>query len=137
MQVLKQVRLHAERSSRCARICLPPNAVRSSMRVVVDATGLTNDEIPEAVDRFVFLQLSFPYVKPIFLISALDPAALSNAGFMYETVLPESSWNKIRLDASYREYKERRVFEMVTVYQPERMGSIQPGEQIPRWMYER
>lgn len=118
-------------------IFLPKDAVHTSNRVLVDATELADEDIPELVDKFVQLQLRYPYVKPVFLISALNPGELSRAGFIYETVLTEAWWGELGIDATYREYVERRVHEMISVYKTSRFSEIQPGQEIPRWLYER
>lgn len=118
-------------------VFLPPNAVKSSTRIVVDATRFSEAQIPELVEKFALVQLHFPYVKPIFLISALSPGELSSAGFIYETVMPEASWTTMGMDSTYREYKERRLTEMIKVYAAARIGTIAPGTEIPRWFYER
>jgi hypothetical protein len=116
---------------------LPPNAVRSAVRVVVDATEHTDADIPEMVERFAYAQLAYPYIKPVFLISALEPLELTRAGFLYETVVPESGWDEVAMGNSYEDYKQRRFHEMITVYRAQRMGKVVPGEAVPRWMYER
>ena len=58
-------------------IYLPPNAVSTALRIVVEATTLDDDQIGELVDVFARLQLHHPYVKPIFLVSAMKPSELS------------------------------------------------------------
>lgn len=118
-------------------IFLPKDAIRTSNRILVDATEFADDDIPELVDRFVQVQLRYPYVKPMFLISALNPGELSRAGFVYETVLTKSWWGELGMEATYREYVERRVHEMISVYKTSRFSAIQPGQEIPRWLYER
>lgn len=118
-------------------IYLPPNAVRTALRIVVDATTLDDDQIGELVDVFARLQLHHPYVKPIFLVSAMEPSELSAAGFMYETVIPESSWRSLKMRAPYRDYVERRVYELIKVYSAHRFGAYTAGMDIPRWFYER
>lgn len=118
-------------------IFLPKDAVHASNRILVDAVEFADEDIPELVDKFVLMQLHYPYVKPVFLISALNPGELSRAGFIYETVMTESSWNELGMEATYREYTERRVHEMISVYRTSRFSAIQPGQTIPRWLYER
>lgn len=118
-------------------IFLPNDAVHTSERILVQATEFADQDIPELVDGFVQVQLHYPYVKPVFLISALNPGELSRAGFIYETVLTESWWRGLEMEATYREYVERRVHEMISVYRTSRFAAIQPGQEIPRWLYER
>lgn len=118
-------------------IFLPQNAVHTSNRILINAVELTDEDIPELVDKFALLQLHYPYVKPIFLISALNPGELTRAGFIYETALTESSWNELGIEATYREYAERRVHEMIAVYKTGRVSAIAPGQEVPRWLYER
>lgn len=118
-------------------IFLPKDAVHTSNRILVDATEFGDEDIPELVEEFVQVQLHYPYVKPVFLISALNPGELSRAGFIYETVLTKSWWGELGMEATYREYVERRVHEMITVYRTTRFSVIQPGQEIPRWLYER
>lgn len=118
-------------------IYLPPNARKSAMRVIVDATAFADDQIDQLVEQFALMQLHFPYVKPIFLISAMAPGALSAAGFMYETVTPEATWRDLAAPGTYREYKERRVVEMLNTYQANRVHVQEPSSRIPRWLYER
>lgn len=118
-------------------IYLPPNAVKSALRIVVDATTVADDRIDDMVDAFARLQLHHPYVKPIFLVSAMKPGELSAAGFMYETVIPASTWKSLSMGTTYREYVERRIFEMIKVYSAHRSGAYTQGMDIPRWLYER
>lgn len=118
-------------------IYLPPNAVRTSVRVAVEATKHTDEEVNELVDQFAYVQLRYPYIKPIFLISALEPSELTRAGFIYETVIPESTWVLLDSPSNYQDYKDRRFYEMIEVYQAQRMVSSEPGQAIPRWVYER
>jgi len=118
-------------------IFLPKDAVHTSNRILVDATELADVEIPELVDKFVQMQLHYPYVKPVFLISALQPGELSRAGFIYETALTKYWWEELGIEATYREYVERRVHEMISVYRTSRFTAMQPGQEIPRWLYER
>ncbi|WP_392508043.1 glycosyltransferase [Naumannella halotolerans] len=118
-------------------IYLPPNATKSSIRVVIDATTHTDAEIPGLVDDIAHIQLKYPYIKPVFLTSALDSVALSRAGYMYETVVSAERWHTLGTDMSHDEYVERRFYEMIAVYQPQRMARLTPGEKIPRWIYER
>ncbi|MGO1736747.1 MAG: hypothetical protein ACTHZ9_10565 [Leucobacter sp.] len=118
-------------------IFLPKDAVHTSNRVLIEAVEFADQDLPDLVDKFVQMQLHYPYVKPIFLISALSPGELSRAGFIYETVLTESSWEELGIEATYREYTERRVHEMISVYRTSRFSVIRPGQEIPRWLYER
>lgn len=118
-------------------IYLPPNAVKTALRIVVDATTLVDNQIGELVDAFARLQLHHPYVKPIFLISAMKPVELSAAGFMYETVVPANTWKSLTMITTYREYVERRIVEMIKVYSAHRSGAYTAGMDIPRWFYER
>lgn len=118
-------------------IYLPPNAVKTSLRIAVDATAHTDQDIPDLVDRFSAVQLRFPFIKPVFLVSALDPAELTRAGYIYETVIPEAAWDKLDAPATYKEYQERRFHEMIVVYQAQKMVTVEPGEDLPRWIYER
>lgn len=118
-------------------IYLPPNAVRTALRIAIEATTLDDDQIGELVDVFARLQLHHPYVKPIFLVSAMEPSELSAAGFMYETVIPESSWRSLKMRAPYSDYIERRVYELIKVYSAHRFGAYTAGMVIPRWFYER
>ncbi|TDT29959.1 glycosyltransferase [Naumannella halotolerans] len=118
-------------------ISLPSNAVKSAIRVVIDATTHGDADIPGLVDHITHVQLRYPYIKPVFLISALNSAALTRAGYMYETVVPADKWEALGTAMSHSEYVERRFYEMITVYQPQRMARIRPGEALPRWIYER
>lgn len=118
-------------------IFLPHNAVDTALRVMVDATQFNDVELADLVDSFADIQMHHPYVKPIFLVATLDPAHLSAAGFMYETVMPESAWSQMCMTASYQEYKERRISEMISVYSANRAGTLAPGANVPRWFYER
>lgn len=52
---------------------LPPNALRTAVRLVIDATDHRDSDIAALADEFVYTQLKYPYIKPVFLISALDP----------------------------------------------------------------
>ena len=135
--ITNSVRAAAALQDMPSGIYLPPNAVRTSVRVAVEATKHTDDEVNELVDQFAFVQLRYPYIKPIFLISALEPKELTKAGFIYETVIPESTWSLLDSPSTYQDYKERRFYEMIEVYQAHRMVSSEPGHAIPRWVYER
>lgn len=118
-------------------IYLPPNAVRDSSRIIVDATQYSAEELSELTNKFAYAQLKYPFIKPIFLISALNPTVLSEAGFIYETVMPQTAWGRLGTGVPYAEYIARRFHEMVKVFRAHKMGRINPGEVIPRWMYER
>lgn len=119
-------------------VFLPPNATHSSDRVLIVAVQHSNDDILELVNKSAMMQLHYPYVKPVFLISAQNPGELTRAGFIYETVMPESAWGMVLgMEASHREYMERRVHEMISVYIVSRVAEILPGQEIPRWLYER
>lgn len=116
---------------------LPTDAVHRSSRILIDAVDLDDEDIPWLVEKFVALQLHYPYLKPVFLITALSPQELSRAGFIYETALTPSAWEGLGVGASYREYAERRVHEMMAVYKTTGYWAVQPGREIPRWLYER
>lgn len=118
-------------------IALPPNAVRSSIRLVVEAADFSSDELNPLADDFMEIQLHYPFVKPIFLISAMDPRSLAEAGFLFETAMTRAAWSNLQASASYEEYVERRVSEMIAVYSAERAGRLAPGARVPRWFYER
>lgn len=119
-------------------VFLPPNATHSSDRVLINAVYHTDEDIPELVNKSAMMQLHYPYVKPVFLISAQNPGELTRAGFIYETVMAESAWNTfLGMEASHREYMERRVHEMISVYMVSRVAEILPKQEIPRWLYER
>lgn len=118
-------------------VFLPSNAVRSARRVVVDATAFSDAQIKDLVDSFAELQLLHPYFKPIFLISAMHPEALLRSEYLFETVVQESSWPLSRQAGQYQDHVERRLIEMMHVYRTDRAGTIRPGENVPRWLYER
>lgn len=118
-------------------IALPRNAVTSSLSLVVEATEFTNEDLGSLVDDFMSVQMHYPFIKPTFLISAMNPAPLNDAHFNFETAMTRSAWSLLKMTASYEEYVERRVSEMITVYSAQRAGRLTPGARVPRWFYER
>lgn len=116
---------------------LPTNAFAGALRILVVIADHDADQLSDFATGLLELQLHHPYLKPVLLITALDPEPLSAAGFLYETAMSEQMWERAGFVASHADYLDERIAEMAATYLVARTVRLGPGEAMPRWILDR
>src|SRR5690606_20704547 len=116
---------------------LPVRARHYAVRVLVVAVGHGAEDLAALADELSMVQLSRPFVKPILLIADLEVEPVRRRGFVYETAVDAATWTAHLSDdgGTYEAYVQRRIAEMISVYDPRHTVIAEPGGPLPEWPF--